>query len=62
MVDLTKEEVKAMGHSVGLEIEDPDLTEVMYSLNAMLGALDAIELPGLDKVEPLPIVIPESYS
>ena len=58
MADLTKEEVRAMGHAVGLEIQDPDLTEVTHSLNAMLGALDRINIPGLEKVEPLPIVIP----
>ena len=40
MADLSKEEVKAMGHAVGLEIEDPELTEVTYSLNALLEALD----------------------
>ena len=28
MVDLTKDEVRAMGHAVGLEIPDPELTEV----------------------------------
>ena len=31
MADLTKEEVRALGHAVGLEIEDPELTEVTYS-------------------------------
>ena len=58
MADLTKEEVRAMGRAVGLEIQDPDLAEVAHSLNAMLGALDRIDIPGLEKVEPLPIVIP----
>ena len=36
MADLTKEEVTALGHAVGLEIQDPELTEVTYSLNALL--------------------------
>ncbi len=58
MPDLTKEEVRAMGHAVGLEIEDPDLTEVTISLNALLESLDAINPPGLDSVEPLPIILP----
>ena len=58
MPDLTKDEVKAMGHAVGLEIEDPELPEVTYSLNAMLESLDAINPPGLENVEPLPIIIP----
>ena len=58
MVDLTKDEVRAMGHAVGLEIDDPELTEVTYSLNALLESLDAINPPGLDDVEPLPIILP----
>ena len=51
MADLTKEEVVALGHAVGLEIHDPDLTEVTYSLNALLEALDAINPPGLENIE-----------
>ena len=58
MVDLTKDEVRALGHAVGLEIQDPELTEVTYSLNALLESLDAINPPGLDSVEPLPIILP----
>ena len=58
MPDLTKDEVRAMGHAVGLEIDDPDLTEVTISLNALLESLDAINPPGLDSVEPLPIILP----
>ena len=58
MADLTKEEVIALGHAVGLEIQDPDLTEVTYSLNALLQSLDQINPPGLDSVEPLPIILP----
>ncbi len=46
MDDLTKEEVVALGHAVGLEIQDPELTEITYSLNALLEALDAINPPG----------------
>jgi len=49
-----------LGHAVGLEIRDPDLTEVMYSLNALLEALDQINPPGLESVEPLPIIPPPS--
>ena len=58
MADLTKDEIVALGHAVGLEIEDPELTEVMYSLNALLESLDAINPPGLENVEPLPIILP----
>ena len=58
MPDLTKDEVKALGHAVGLEIQDPELTEVTYNLNALLEALDEINPPGLADVEPLPIILP----
>ena len=58
MADLTKDEIRALGHAVGLEIEDPQLTEVMYSLNALLESLDAINPEGLGDVEPLPIILP----
>ena len=58
MVDLTKDEIVALGHAVGLEIREPDLTEVTYSLNALLEALDEINPPGLESVEPLPIILP----
>ncbi len=58
MDDLTKEEVVALGHAVGLEIQDPELTEVTYSLNALLEALDAINPPGLENIEALSIILP----
>ena len=58
MVDLNRDEIKAMGKAVDLEIEEPELTEVMYSLNALLEALDGINPPGLEDVEPLPIILP----
>jgi hypothetical protein len=58
MVDLTKDEVRALGHAVGLEIQDPELTEVTYSLNALLEALNVINPPGLEDIEPLPILLP----
>ena len=60
MSDLTREEVSALGHAVGLEIPDPELTEVTYSLNALLEALNEINPPGLDAVEPLPIILPRA--
>jgi hypothetical protein len=58
MQELTKEEVRGLGHAVGLEIQDPELTEVTYSLNALLEDLDHINPAGLEKVEPLPILLP----
>ena len=58
MTDLTKEEVRALGHAVGLEIQDPELTEVTYTLNVILEALEEINPPELENIEPLPIILP----
>ncbi len=58
MADLSREDIQALGRAVGLDIQEPELTEVMYSLNALLESLDAINPPGLDEVEPLPIILP----
>jgi len=58
MADLIKEEVVALGHAVGLEIQDPELNEVTYSLNALLEGLAAINPPGLENIEALPIILP----
>ena len=56
MSNLTNEQIRAMGKAVNLEIEEPDLTQVRYSLNAILDAMDAIDVPGLNAQEPLPII------
>jgi len=62
MLDLTKDEVKTLGHAVGLEIQDPELTEVTFSLNVLLQALDALNPPGLEHIEPLTMFLPEAPS
>ena len=58
MADLTNEEIHALGRSVGLEIEEPELTQVGYSLNAILEAMASIDAPGVNRVEPLPLILP----
>ena len=58
MIDLTTADIRALGHAVGLEIQDPELTEVTYSLNTLLQALEAINPPELENVEPLPVILP----
>ena len=62
MEDLTKDEIKALGHGVGLEIEEPLLTEVAYNLNALRELLGEVDPPGLDSIEPLPIILPSQRS
>jgi hypothetical protein len=56
--DLTNPEIQALGCAVGLDIQEPDLTEVAYSLNAILEMMDEIEVPGVNAVEPLPLILP----
>ena len=60
MTDLTNQEIQALGRSVGLDIQEPELSQVAYSLNAILEAMSAIEVPGVNAVEPLPLLLPES--
>jgi hypothetical protein len=58
MADLTESEIQALAKAAGVTIPQRLVTEVSYSLNGLLEALDNIDMPGLDEVEPLPIVIP----
>ena len=58
MSPLSNEDIQAMGRAVNLDIREPDLSQVAYSLNAMLDAMDGIDLPGLNSVEPIPIIPP----
>ena len=60
MSDLSNEEIHALGRSVGLDIQEPELTQVGYGLNAILEAMASIEVPGANGVEPLPIIVPGS--
>ena len=60
MPDLSNQEVQALGHAVGLDIQDPELTEVAYSLNAILELMAEIDLPSMNALEPLPITLPSS--
>ncbi|MBM3925941.1 MAG: hypothetical protein FJ320_08140 [SAR202 cluster bacterium] len=58
MTDLSKNDVKAMGKAVGLDIKEPDLSEVTEVINAIIEAVDEINPPGLDAIEPLPVIPP----
>ena len=59
MSDLSKLEIKALAKAAQMEIEEPELTEVAYHLNALLEAMDGIRDPGQPHVEPLPIPLPD---
>ena len=58
MAPLSNEQVRALGYAVNLNIEEPDLTEVTHSINAILDSMDAINLPETNLVEPIPILLP----
>ena len=59
MPDLTDQEVQALGKAVGLNIQEPELTEAAHSLNAILELLNEIDLPEPNAVEPLPLILPD---
>jgi hypothetical protein len=58
MADLKEAEILALAKAAGVTIPQRLVTEVGYSLNGLLEALDSIDAPGLDGVEPLPIIVP----
>lgn len=59
MEELSNRDIQAMGRAVGLDIQEPELTQVAHSLNAILDSLADIDVPGLNAVEPLPIYTPD---
>ena len=58
MPDLTKNEVQSLGKAVGIDLQEPHLSEVTYNINALKELLDDLNPPGIDQVEPLPIIHP----
>ena len=60
MADLTEAEILALARAAGVTIPPELLTEVGYSLNGLLEALNNIDVPGLEDIEPLPIILPHS--
>ena len=58
MADLTESEILTLAKASGITIPPELLAEVGYSLNGLLEGLAQIDVPGIDSVEPLPIVTP----
>jgi hypothetical protein len=58
MVDMSKGEVIALAKSVRLTLKEPELTEVSYHFNALSEAIEAIEEPGLEGMEHVPVILP----
>ena len=59
MTPLSNQEVQSLGNAVKLQIEEPELTEVTHSINAILDSMAKINLPETNSIEPIPILIPE---
>ena len=59
MTPLSNQEVQSLGNAVKLQIEEPELTEVTHSINAILDSMAEINLPETNAIEPIPILIPE---
>ena len=59
MRELTNEDIMALASAVDLTIQEPELADVGFSLNAILEAMDAIDSPGINAVEPLAVILPD---
>ena len=59
MTPLSNQEDQSLGNAVKLQIEEPELTEVTHSINAILDSMAEINLPETNSIEPIPILIPE---
>ena len=62
MADLTPQDVKALGLAVGIDMQEPLLTEVTHNINAIRDSIADVDLSGLDSVEPLPVIPPQLQS
>ncbi|HIA75505.1 MAG TPA: hypothetical protein EYN92_03625 [Dehalococcoidia bacterium] len=59
MSELNEDEIRALAKAVNIEVKDSDITDISYSLNAMLQAIDSIDPEGINAIEPLPIILPQ---
>jgi len=58
MSDLTDADILTLARAAGVTIPPELVAEVGFSLNGVLEALDNIDIPDLDEIEPLPIILP----
>lgn len=56
MPELNDDDIRILGKAVNLNIQDSDITDVKYSLNAMLEAIESINPEGINAIEPVPII------
>jgi Asp-tRNA(Asn)/Glu-tRNA(Gln) amidotransferase C subunit len=55
MSKLTNDEVLALARATDIVLAEPELTEVAHHLNAVIAAMDAIDEPGLNDLDPMPM-------
>ncbi len=55
MSKLTNDEVVALAKASDIVLTGPELTEVAHHLNAVIAAMDAIDEPGLNDLDPMPM-------
>ena len=56
MPELNDDDIRVLAKAVNLDIRDSDITDVKYSLNAMLEAIGGVNPEGINGIEPLPII------
>ena len=56
MPELNDDDIRVLAKAVNLDIQDSDITDVRYSLNAMLEAIEGINPEGINGIEPLPFI------
>ena len=56
MSELNEDEIRGLAKAVNIEIQDSDMKDITYSLNAMLEAIDSINPEGINAVEPLSLI------
>ena len=57
MPELNDDDIRVLAKAVNLDIQDSDITDVRYSLNAMLEAIEGINPEGINGIEPLPVIL-----
>ncbi len=56
MPELNDDDIRTLAKAVNLNIQDSDITDVKYSLNAMLEAIENINPEGINGIEPIPTI------
>jgi Asp-tRNA(Asn)/Glu-tRNA(Gln) amidotransferase C subunit len=52
---LSNDEVVALARASGIALTEPELTEVAHYLNAVIAAMEEIDEPGLNDLDPMPM-------